>query len=586
MGMEPNNPQSLYVSRGGFLVCVCLTILAAVIGLTLIAHETFASSATYDELTYIRIATYWWRTGDQSAITRMGSPLLFWKLQQAPMLWLLDHAGHPNWVNNPIGYQKQLLLMARLASGWIWIVAFVVTVLWSRYSHGPYAMALAAWLFTLSPNLLAHGSLITMELPLVATATTMFYLFWRFLERNRTRWFWASAAVSGLAFSCKFTTILVAPILATIWWIMRLWKRERTVIALTHQVAMQMAGFLFVMLLVNFTVTGFARLPLSTSHGHHSTIERWFGTVGCNLVAQLYETPLPQDWVGFATQTHHQASGGPSYLLGERRMKGWSTYYPIAVAVKVPIAFWILATLRIGLCRCRISEPPLNVNSLLPVVFLLYLTITAIGSSRNYGVRYLLPLAPLAIVWVSALGDHLRIRPRRLAILIRTTVIISLAGYAITVAKIHPYELTYFNSIVGGPLGGRYILADSNLDWSQGLESLARLQQGRPELTNLTLYYFGDTDPAYYDVSGASRTINAVTAISDLPSLDSIRTPFLAVSASLQWGPWGPPRFFKSLESVHPILLTDDTTITIYRTADIEHLLEAKASGLSPKVSP
>ena len=59
--------------------------------------------------------------------------------------------------------------------------------------------------------------------------------------------------------------------------------------------------------------------------------------------------------------------------------------------------------------------------------------------------------------------------------------LVGIAGYAAAVAGIHPYELTYFNTIAGGPLGGRRILADSNLDWGQGLKSLARLQQERPD---------------------------------------------------------------------------------------------------------
>ena len=121
-------------------------------------------------------------------------------------------------------YQQQLLPLARLGSAWIWLLAFIITVSWSQRSYGPRAMALAAWLFALSPNLLAHGALATMELPLVAGTTAMFWLFWRFLETNRPLWFWASAALGGLAFSCKFTTILVPPILAAVWWIV-CWKR-------------------------------------------------------------------------------------------------------------------------------------------------------------------------------------------------------------------------------------------------------------------------------------------------------------------------------------------------------------------------
>ena len=294
----------------------------------------------------------------------------------------------------------------------------------------------------------------------------------------------------------------------------------------------------------------------------------------------LYETPLPQDWVGFATQLHHQASGGPSYLFGERRMHGWWYYYLVAVGVKVPLTFWILIAARIAIRkRCRIDSFSLD-DDLLPLVFLVYMIITALGSSRNYGFRYLLPLAPLAIVWVSAVGRNSHTCSPRAIAFTWCMILVSLAGYVTAVARIHPYELTYFNSLAGGPLGGRRILADSNLDWGQGLKSLARLQRQRPELTNITLYYFGNTEPAYYGVIGASHIINAIDDNCQILSLNSVETRFLAVSASLQWGPWGPRAFFDRLKGLNPVLLTDDTTIAIYRTSDLQQV--RSGSGLQP----
>jgi Dolichyl-phosphate-mannose-protein mannosyltransferase len=581
MGMDPKKQLPSYVALpAAFSIWNGLTALAAIVGLVLIAHESFANSATYDEVAYLRIAARWWRTGDQAEITRMGSPLTFWKLQQTPILWLLDRTGYCDWVNKPIVYQRELLPLVRLSSAWIWLLTFRLTTVWSRRSYGPHAMALAAWLFALSPNLLAHGALATMEFPLVAGTTAMFYLFWRFLETNHLSWFWAAAAVGGLAFSCKFTTILIPPILSVVWWFVRFQRSERKAIALTWRVAVPMAGFLSMMLLVNATVTGFARLALSTSHGGHPTINRWFGLSGVNLITRLYETSLPQDWVGFATQFHHQASGGPSYLFGERRMKGWYYYYLVAVAVKVPLMFWSLVASRLVLSRCHPRDiSPSRYNTVLPLVFLLYMVITAIGSSRNYGIRYLLPLAPLAIVWISALSEQLHAKTPRVAFLAWCAVLAGLAGYVNAVTRTHPYELTYFNVLVGGPLGGRRILADSNLDWGQGLKSLTQLQQQRPELADMTLYYFGDTEPAYYGVAGFSRIVTALDDNSCLVGLESVETRFLAVSASLQWGPWGPPGFFKSLKGLNPILLTDDTTIAIYRMSDVRQALEAKALG-------
>jgi hypothetical protein len=172
----------------------------------------------------------------------------------------------------------------------------------------------------------------------------------------------------------------------------------------------------------------------------------------------------------------------------------------------------------------------------------------------------LLPLAPLAVVWISALAES---RRRRLA---SVAIALGLGGYVVAVAGIHPYELTYFNELAGGPIGGRRILADSNLDWGQGLISLARLQEKNPELRDLTIYYFGETQPAHYGVAGQAYLVNATSDDSQLPRPDSAATQFIAVSASLQHGPCGPEGFFRSLDDVEPAFFTDDKTIAIYRT--------------------
>ena len=211
--------------------------------------------------------------------------------------------------------------------------------------------------------------------------------------------------------------------------------------------------------------------------------------------------------------------------------------------------------------------------------------ITAAGSSRNYGVRYLLPLAPLAIVWISALADRCCATAKLVGILTRSAIAVGLGGYIVAVAGIHPYELIYFNALGGGSRGGRRILADSNLDWGQGLKSLARLQQQQPELTDVTFYYFGDTAPTNYGIRGRALVVNAVDDYSALPGLDSVRSRYLAVSASLQWGPWGPPGFFQVLDGLEPVLLTDDTTIAIYRTADLQQVMEARAPVRQPGVT-
>ncbi|MDR3618888.1 MAG: glycosyltransferase family 39 protein [Paludisphaera borealis] len=546
-----------------------LAAAAGVVGLLLVWDSARSLSATYDEVTYLKIGARWWRTGERVGITRMGSPILFWKIQQAPVYWVLDRIGKGALIDDPVERQAELLPLVRIGASWIWLQGLALTAWWARRLNGSKAMAAAAWLYALSPNLIAHGSLITMETPLTTASTAMLMAFWAYLNDGRRRWFWTSAILGGLAFSCKFSVVLFPPILALVWWAdgLRRGMSRGELVRHTIQIAVGMAAYVAALLLSDFALTGFSTLPLSPATGEHPSAVGRFGALG-PLITRLYETPLPQDWVGFATQMHHQLSGGPSYLLGRTRMTGWWYYYLAAAAVKVPLTFWLLAVWRLAIAvRPEARSGPSD--RMLIQVMVLFLIVTAIGSSRNYGFRYLLPLAPLAIVWVSRIArDEPDAPPRRLRVR-EAVVALGLVGQAIAVAAVHPNELTYFHILAGGPVGGRRILADSNLDWGQGLKSLARLQRVRPEFRDLTFYYFGDTDPAYYGVHGTCYTVNAVDDHSALPSLETARTPYVAVSASLQFGPWAPPGFFRKLDGVEPVALTDDATIAIYRYVDV-----------------
>ncbi len=538
-----------------------LTVAGGLLGLGLTADAALRGGPTYDEPAYLRVAARWWRTGDQSAITRMGSPLTFWKWQQVPTLWWLDHSGRGTWIDDPMGHQAELLTATRLGALPVWLLAYVLTTFWARQLHGPPAMALAGALFALSPNLIAHGSLVTMETPLVAATAGVFWMAWKFLETGRAAWGLASAAACGLAFSCKFTAILFPPILALAWW-MELRRAGRPWIETLRRVVLGMLAFLLVMALADGVVTGFATIEpserLGQAHPSMAHLPPWLGPI----VRRLVERPWPQDWVGFANQMRHQRHGGPSYLLGERRLTGWWYYYLVALAVKVPLSVGLLVVARLVQDR-KAGATSGDRLALLGIVATL--AITSAGSTRNYGFRYLLVVAPLAIVWLSGLTKGHRA--------FRVIAVLGVLGQAWAVGSIHPHELSYFNDLAGGPVGGRSILADSCLDWGQGARSLARLQQAHPEYRDLTLYQFGDPEvaPGQFGVVGRIHIIDASDRHPGLPARFSAETRFVAVSASLRWGPWGPPDYFAALDGVAYETLTDDATIAIYRTAQVGH---------------
>ena len=78
--------------------------------------------------------------------------------------------------------------------------------------------------------------------------------------------------------------------------------------------------------------------------------------------------------------------------------------------------------------------------------------------------------------------------------------------------------------------------------------------------------------------------INAVEDATHLPGLDQVDTSYLAVSASLQWGPWGPPGFFRDLVHLQPVRFSDDTTIAIYQTSEIRAVMADRSNKNRPVI--
>jgi hypothetical protein len=88
------------------------------------------------------------------------------------------------------------------------------------------------------------------------------------------------------------------------------------------------------------------------------------------------------------------------------------------------------------------------------------------------------------------------------ALLMGLLIFFNVAG----VIRVHPYYLTYFNELAGGPQNGFTHLADSNLDWGQGLVALREWLQVNAPRRRIQLAYFGGLHPEVlgfeYDVPG------------------------------------------------------------------------------------
>jgi len=114
-------------------------------------------------------------------------------------------------------------------------------------------------------------------------------------------------------------------------------------------------------------------------------------------------------------------------------------------------------------------------------------------SRIDYGIRYVLPVLPLAMVCTGRLAPW----ARRQGKAVRAAAIVLLVCYPLSILLATPDTIDYFNLLAGGR--GDRILIDSNLDWGQGLKRL-RAYLDREGLERIPLAYFGHVDPEIYGI--------------------------------------------------------------------------------------
>jgi hypothetical protein len=231
------------------------------------------------------------------------------------------------------------------------------------------------------------------------------------------------------------------------------------------------------------------------------------------------QVPAYNYFKGVALQTFHSLAqntwlGGESYqyALGRYSQNGWWWYFPLALAVKTPLAL-ILVLIIAAVLGAMTRSPPLEAWWPMPprwpvlsrwiiaqgkrqeeLIFLVVPMVIFMGtymtSTINIGHRYLLPIYPFLYVLASRIaGPWPKVKNARIPVIVSAlSVVAALPGSL----WVHPHYISYFNELVGPSNGYKY-LADSNIDWGQDL---------------LQLKHYLDraqVDMVYIDISGVIK---------------------------------------------------------------------------------
>lgn len=488
----------------------------AIIQVVTVRDET----ATWDEPQYLAAGYSYWTTGrydmnpEHPPFTKLlcSLPLyLFYK----PQL----NTNSPEWqqsnfvmVGNLFLYRNtvspdDLLFAGRLMT--IGLAAFfaLYTAWWTRRRFGAAVGLFALALLTLDPNIIAHGRYATNDLAVTCFIFATCTLWIEYLIEPRRLWILATGVSLGLALASKYSALFLAPVLlalSAIW----VWERRAAIMRVTGALAaVALLSVCVIAILYWPEIWRTPELPpLST------TITR-AGATGpiLSILADRLRLPAYTFLTGIDWQARHNAVGHPAYLLGQVSTQGWWYYFPVAFAVKTPVA--VLAGLALATSLMWRSDQKLFLALLLiPAVSYFGLTML---SHINLGIRSLLPVYPFFYVLLAAtLLQPWRFRFVALAILLVA---------AVECASIYPDYLAFFNFAAGGPDAGPKYLLDSNIDWGQDFKKLGRYlnRQGTPEIC---LGFFANVDFPHYGIhpgvipeNATADSLDCVVAISATP---------------------------------------------------------------------
>jgi hypothetical protein len=232
------------------------------------------------------------------------------------------------------------------------------------------------------------------------------------------------------------------------------------------------------------------------------------GVLGHNMASLLLRRVLMPPWVylrGLALFAF--TAKPPTFILGHTYPHGVWFYFPVLFLLKSSLAFLLLLvlTLTVGLVakfrpgRLVVIPEGLELHWRAVWVFLVIFSGACMLSRFQFSIRHFSVSLALLILLLAPL-------PRALNLLrssgwpaaragVWVTVALALASIA-TAVRAYPYYLPFLNSLSGGRPGYE-LVADSNLDWNQGLleaEDFVR-QRG---LSRVLIDEYGFSDPTVY----------------------------------------------------------------------------------------
>ena len=375
----------------------------------LAAWAARAKSETYDEPMYILTGYSYVVTGDFSlnrehpplAKLLIGLPLLALDLELPPDYQVRPGIALAFFAHQPHASAQDILFLARLPGVLLGLVLCLYAWRWARLAFGEAAGLAALSLVALNPNLIAHAAVASNDFAVVVFGFAACYHAARWLETGRRASLLFAALTLGLALGCKFTALVLLPVLGLIALVAAVRRRRP---ALMGEALLALcAAFGVVWLLYGGEARSLeeaARHPRFATEGEtgrafeHAAIEDTlravFGT----------HTPIPLLTLlrGIDESLTNADKGHSTFWRGTNGVQGSPAFYVGSWLIKNPEAFTLL--LLLGLLAWRRTWRGGATEALL----LLYPVLILLAFSRGQaqlGFKYALPVVPFFAVFAA-----------------------------------------------------------------------------------------------------------------------------------------------------------------------------------------
>ena len=504
MSLEPHRGIT---GRRGWISVVVGSLLGA--HAFLLGWVAAKPSPTLDEPAHLAAGLYVWKYG-RFDLYRVNPPLV--KVIAALPVTFADPATNWRGILDPLRPEWGigdtlmaangerafwLLTLARWACIPLSLIGGYACFRWAAALYGSASGLLALVLWCFSPEILAHGSLITPDAGAAALGVAGSYLFWRWLDCPS----WSRAVLAGLVLGLieltKMTWLILFglwPALGLLWVVSSPTGRRVGARRLAQLAAIGLIGLYVLNMGYGFEGSfrplgriGFVSERLGGPYPRAGGPGNRF--VG-HWSAEI-PVPLPESYItGLDVQEREFELPHWSYLRGEHRLQGWWYYYLYGLAIKIPLGIWALGALAVGVTfrwPGRYSAGWRNEAVLLAPAAVVIALVSS-ETRYNHHLRYVLPAYPFALVWASKVARCAYFGNRKVA----AAVGIAIAWAVGSSLAIYPHSLSYFNELVGGPTKGHDHLIDSNIDWGQDILALRDWLVRHPEARPLYFDCVGD----------------------------------------------------------------------------------------------